>query len=138
MRLVRGPASSPSESTVAFGSVSAVALLLARLWPFEQLPLWSCPLRRIAGLPCPSCGMTRAFVRVTHGDLAGALKVSPLGLVLALTAALLTAYLAARLTLLRRGPVLETSARERRGLSVLTGLIVLANWSYLLVTRAAG
>ena len=31
-----------------------------------------CPAVLITGLPCPGCGMTRAFIRLLHLDFAGA------------------------------------------------------------------
>ena len=31
-----------------------------------------CPFRALTGLPCPGCGMTRAFCSMGHGDLSGA------------------------------------------------------------------
>lgn len=39
---------------------------------------WRCPLLLVAGIPCPTCGMTRALRLVLHGDLAGATRVHPL------------------------------------------------------------
>ncbi len=32
-----------------------------------------CLFRSLTGRPCPGCGMTRAFSRVFHGDIRGAL-----------------------------------------------------------------
>lgn len=37
-----------------------------------------CPLRIVAGIPCPSCGLTRAARDVLHGDLASATHMHPL------------------------------------------------------------
>lgn len=37
-----------------------------------------CLLRRFAGLPCPGCGLTRAFVHLAHGEWAAALVDHPL------------------------------------------------------------
>ena len=34
-----------------------------------------CPLRIIAGIPCPGCGVTRAFGKVLHLDLVGATRM---------------------------------------------------------------
>lgn len=43
------------------------------------LPLkWPCPVHAIAGVPCPTCGMTRAVRLILHGDLAGANAMHPL------------------------------------------------------------
>jgi hypothetical protein len=50
------------------------AMLLAvglRLGLAEHLPT-ICPLRRCTGIPCASCGLTRAAVALCHGQLAAA------------------------------------------------------------------
>jgi len=47
-----------------------------------------CPLRRFAGLPCPSCGLTRAFAHLAKGEWSAALRDHPLAPLLAAEAAL--------------------------------------------------
>lgn len=37
----------------------------------------SCRFRAWTGLDCPSCGLTRAFVSIVHGDFAAALRFNP-------------------------------------------------------------
>lgn len=37
-----------------------------------------CLCKAITGLPCPGCGMTRAFLHLFQGDLTGALYFHPL------------------------------------------------------------
>jgi hypothetical protein len=39
---------------------------------------WKCPLLLVAGVPCPTCGVTRAFLLALHGDFAGATRMHPL------------------------------------------------------------
>lgn len=52
--------------------VGAGALLA---WgPFK----WPCPLMTVLGVPCPTCGMTRAVRLAMHGDLAAATAMHPL------------------------------------------------------------
>jgi|SRR6187431_2176355 len=46
-----------------------------------QLPF--CPLASVLGVPCPGCGLTRATLALSHGDLKRALDLHPLVLVLA-------------------------------------------------------
>jgi len=43
----------------------------------EYIPL-ICPFRTISGIPCPGCGMTRAFLALAEGDFLGALRFNPL------------------------------------------------------------
>lgn len=38
-----------------------------------------CPFHNLTGLPCPGCGLTRAFVCCAHGQLLAALGYHPLG-----------------------------------------------------------
>jgi hypothetical protein len=39
---------------------------------------WRCPVLLVAGVPCPTCGITRAVRLALHGDLAGATRLHPL------------------------------------------------------------
>lgn len=61
-----------------------VALLLARIDPNAPgSPLPPCPLRALTGLYCPGCGSTRCLHALVHGDVAQALAMNPLLVVLA-------------------------------------------------------
>jgi hypothetical protein len=42
-----------------------------------------CFFRRALGIPCPGCGLTRAFAHLAKGDWAAALAAHPLGPLLA-------------------------------------------------------
>ena len=39
-----------------------------------------CNFRRVAGIDCPGCGMTRGFISLGHGDLVGAWRYNPASL----------------------------------------------------------
>ena len=52
------------------------------------LPGWSCPLRALTGVPCPTCYLTRATAASLTGNLDGALQLHAFGPVVAV--ALLT------------------------------------------------
>jgi hypothetical protein len=38
-----------------------------------RLPFFGCPLRSLTGIPCPTCGMTHAFVAIAQGKLDAAI-----------------------------------------------------------------
>jgi hypothetical protein len=61
----------------------------ARVYVLGRPIEWECAMRR-AGLPCPTCGMTRSIVIALHGQLAQAWQMAPGGPVL-LAGVLLTA-----------------------------------------------
>jgi len=68
-----------SRAEVALSlAVAASALVAARLYP-----LWSrglellCPLLALTGIPCPTCGGTRALTALAAGDPMGALAWNP-------------------------------------------------------------
>ncbi len=48
----------------------------------SQSPIELCPIKRVTGYPCPSCGSTRSVRAIMQGDLVGAIYWNPLGLVI--------------------------------------------------------
>ena len=60
--------------------------LLGGLWLkglHPGLPGWSCPLRALTGIPCPTCYLTRATAASLTGNLDGALQLHAFGPVVA-------------------------------------------------------
>ncbi len=116
-------------STLLIGSVLVVWGLSAigAYWVTQitGTPVIICPLRRFTGIPCPTCGGTRAFVSLATLHPLEALAFNPLvtiGLVI--------------------GPIWAIR-RKTRGLRLLDwhpawqvlallGVLVTANWAYLL------
>jgi hypothetical protein len=39
---------------------------------------WPCPVRLVFGVPCPTCGITRATRLALHGELGAATRMHPL------------------------------------------------------------
>lgn len=63
-------------------AVAGLVLLLAHV-RLAGRPSTLCTLRAVTGVPCPFCGGTTAAVRLGSGDLPGALRASPLAMLLA-------------------------------------------------------
>jgi hypothetical protein len=111
--------------TIAAGGGAAVGLL-----SLDRLPFSVCLFKTLSGLPCPTCGSTRALGRLVHLDLSGAVLMNPLA-----TAGLLVLALwaVADLGLLARGRALDLELGRPLGrvVRIVALAAVLANWVYL-------
>ncbi len=95
-----------------------------------------CPLRRYTGIPCFTCGSTRAFLSLVSGDLKTAFLTQPLiiSLVCLLVPVILLNISAA---LLQKRMVLLSLSRTKKVLLFLFfAIATLLNWLYLLTTNA--
>ena len=100
--MARQPLTPRAQRRAGYWLLGGGAALALRSW--NLLPLhWSCPFRQVAGVPCPTCFLTRSLLAAFRGDLAGSLAWHPLGIPLLLGAAAITlALLGGRLTDPRR------------------------------------
>ena len=96
-----------------------------------------CPMRRITGVWCPTCGMTRAVGWLVHGDLHQSLRYHPLAPLLLIEGAVVAAFLLYRLWTKRADPGWvaplgpERPSAERavlRAALVANALLVLVVW----------
>lgn len=110
--------------------IGVVSLLLAAaFFPFGAMPPL-CAFLLLTDLPCLTCGMTRSWVALVHGDLEGALLWNPAGAALCVSALVGALYILARqfgAPALR----LESTLGERRGLRFGLVLAVALNWAYV-------
>lgn len=82
---------------------------------FCEVP--TCPLARIAHVPCPGCGLTRATLALLRGDISTALSLHPLApLVAPLVAVALTANL---VSYVRTGTLFSLQGKPARFANVL-------------------
>lgn len=69
---------------VLAGLAGLAGLAVLHFWtPSDDPRTAICALRRFAGLPCPGCGMTRAFSHLAKGEWAEAFRDHPVAFVLA-------------------------------------------------------
>ena len=88
-----------------------------------------CPLKKYTGIPCPTCGATRAVLSAFHGDFYEAFKLQPLVMTVAVMA----------------GPVALAAALSQRVKHVLAmtirypltwffaALLLATNWVYVII-----
>jgi hypothetical protein len=67
--------------------IVAVAVLATSAVHLPGRPPTFCVLRALTGVPCPFCGGTTAAVHLGHGDVVGALAVSPIAVFMIAAAA---------------------------------------------------
>jgi len=48
---------------------------------FDKNEWTVCPMKIIAGVPCPSCGTTRSVEQIIHGHLVDAMLINPFGFI---------------------------------------------------------
>lgn len=106
---------------------------MVALLRLDRLPFAICTFKALTGLPCPTCGSTRAAAHLARLDLAGGLAMNPLFVA---GAALLAAWGLVDLLLLPRGRAvaLEVSPGLARVLRVAAVAAIVANWAYLIAT----
>jgi hypothetical protein len=93
-------------------TLTSAVFAVSAVWSPKDLPGFVlCPFRAVTGLPCPGCGMTRAFCSIGHGDFAGAFGFNVLAPFVFLAALLLWAHALA--TLLKLDPARAALERLR-------------------------
>jgi hypothetical protein len=118
-----------SDRTVAalWAAAAAGSLALRPLLDWAPALLPRCFWHAVTGLPCPTCGTTRAAVALLHGHPWTALSLNPLtgaaGCAFLLGGALVPAWVLLNAPV----PVLDAAPRLR----VAAAVVLLANWAYL-------
>lgn len=78
----------PPPSWWLLGAAAAGAFFVLRAWDPATAELRLCLFRNLLELPCPGCGLTRAFAHLARGEPASMVAMHPLAPFLAAEAAL--------------------------------------------------
>jgi|GEM_PF-343323 len=87
-----------------------------------------CTVRRLTGLDCPGCGLTRSVICLAHGDPVDSWRMNPAGLLVFLVVVGQLPYRAAQLWRLRQGKPPLPGPHAAWVLGVLAAAL-LAQWS---------
>lgn len=112
-------------------AAAASAVALRPLWLALAPILRPCAFRTLTGIPCPTCGSTRAAVAFLDGHLLEALAANPLAAVAGLlfvAGAPVAAVFAAR-----RRPLPATPTNLPLWLRIGFVALVAANWCFLIL-----
>lgn len=122
-----------------WGSIAVLLLLAFATLPVDEL-MWRagyrCPFRAITGLPCPTCGGTRAWMALGSLKFREGFALNPLaaaGWCAALLYAPYALFVAASGG--RRLRVTGVSAGQRRAVAVFVACLVAANWACVILSR---
>jgi hypothetical protein len=89
---------------------------------------WSCLFRKATGVPCATCGSTRAAFSVWRGDVVGAVAHNPM---MSLGVVALITWLLLRVGFGRSVRLDLTAGQRAMAWTVVAGLFV-ANWAWVI------
>ena len=89
----------------------------------------ACPFRAMTGLPCPTCGATRAFTHVARGDAA---FVNYNAFWVLVAVAMIVAGVAVAI---KRRPIMDDLTRTPARAAVTLVMLGAAGWAYALAAR---
>ena len=124
----------PRAAILAGALLLALGIVAAALPGIEDGPV-VCPFRAVTGLPCPTCGLTRAAHSLMRGDLGRALAINPFDTLFFLVAVPLFAGLWVANLVGGFAVRFSLSPREQRAAWALLAAVALANWAYVLATH---
>lgn len=119
---------------IIYGSIAALCILAVKFLPIAHLAP-SCVFRGMSGIPCPTCGATRAFLSMATGNFLDAVTMNPLVVILVSAAIVSCLYSVVSLFCSMRRITFFPSEREKDGMRITAVMIVLLNWGYVLYTH---
>ena len=137
MRLVwrRLPTAGPDHELIWL-SVSVALLAAGAAWLALGLAWPQCPFLAMTGLPCLTCGATRATFAFVRGDFLSALSWNPLAFLALMGVAVFDLYAAVVLLSRSARPrVVDWTRIEKNVVRIAIVCALLANWIYLLSQR---
>ena len=126
------------DCEVIWGSIGLLVLLAARFFPFSRFPKLPCIFHQLTGYPCPSCGMTRSFILMSHLNFSEAAKINPLGSILFVFTLIFVFY--AFIVILFHAPRIRirvTQKWEGICIRIMVVAVFVINWTYLIIFQKA-
>ena len=99
-----------------------------------QLGLEKCFLVAVAGLRCPSCGMTTSWAHLTEGNLIGAVSANAGGTLLGIVSMIVGPYLVVA-ALVGRWPLVRPHETVIALLALAILVVTMCDWAYRLMVH---
>ncbi|MEY2546152.1 MAG: hypothetical protein QOG48_1269 [Verrucomicrobiota bacterium] len=136
MRAVARPlAPGELDYELIFLCASLGGFAAAAAWFLLKLPWPICLFHAVTGHPCLTCGATRSAIALFHGQFLAAWKWNPLAFATYCTMSIFDVY--ALSVVVSRGRRLRfvLAPGEKFFLRISVGALLLANWTYVLITN---
>jgi Protein of unknown function (DUF2752) len=121
------------EFGIIYGAIAVGVLLTSWFLPVLAMTP-SCVFKGLFGIPCPTCGATRAVVHLSHGAISAAIAMNPIVAISLVLAVVFFIYSLATLVLNVRRIGFIGSEREKNAARVLVVVLLLTQWAYLIRT----
>jgi hypothetical protein len=120
------------EFGIIYGGIAVMMLAAGRLMPVLSLAP-DCVFKGLTGVPCLTCGSTRAVVRLSHGDILPAFGLNPLTTLCLISAVLYFIYSLMSVVFdLPRISFLLTD-QEKNVMRAGAVILLLVQWVYLII-----
>jgi hypothetical protein len=130
----RALAAGETDHELVWGWVlPACALMAGWLHLTHSLDAFQCWLKVATGVPCPTCGATRAFVALLGGNLLEAWRLNPLVPFGSMAGTVYVPYALVVSSLKRDRLRLELSPHDWRVVRVAFTVLVGATWAFLIL-----
>ena len=127
------------DHEVIWGLLGLTVILVAAVVPVADIMSamgYRCGFLSTTGIPCPSCGATRAFVAAGTLQFATAFRFNPLAAALFVGLCLYVPWALGSVILKRKRLRITSLSRRDRWLIIIVALVlVLSNWAYLVATH---
>jgi len=118
---------------IVYGCIALLILCAGHFLPVCTF-FPDCVFHSLTGIPCPTCGSTRAIEQMSHGNVSASIASNPLIALCFMAALLCFLYsVAARVCGFSRISIACTDS-EKNIFSATAFFIVLTNWLYLIIT----
>jgi hypothetical protein len=118
----------------AVAVIGVVGLLVARFVPVAVIiPFWGCSFRRMTGIPCPGCGLTRAADHFAHLHFYQSFAANPLGFIAACLFVVAIVVSVGHLVFGFKVPWVTLDDREWRAVRWALFVVVLINYGFVVL-----
>ncbi len=113
----------------SFSLLTGILMASLLIQPFHEERFSICLFKNIFGIPCPGCGMTRAFLFLGHGEIHDAFTLNP-NVFLAFFIVLFLWFNKITLLLTGKEVKIHLTHREKVLVYILAGFAMIAVWVY--------